>query len=121
MYWQEFLPLALECGMSPTDFWEGEPRLVNSYLRKHELELDEFNYKSWLSGLYVHRAVSSSLSQAFSDSKSASKTLKYFDKPIEKLNSDYVVLNEETKEKTIDSSHRQKVNFWAKFGKKGGK
>ena len=106
--------MALECGMTPTQFWEDEPRLINSYIRKHELELDESNYKSWLIGLYSYEAVSVALSKAFSD-KGKADNINYFEKPIEELFSNY----EEHKEQT-SKDFRKSVNYWAKFAKKGG-
>lgn len=112
-YWEEYLPMALECGMSPTQFWNGEPRLLNSYIRKHKLELDEFNYKSWLLNLYTYDAVSVSIAQVFGDKKA-----KYFDKPIEELYANNKTISKEEKEKTIQNTYRNQVNFWAKFGRK---
>lgn len=119
-YWEELLPMALECGMTPTQFWEEEPRLVNSYIRKHQLELNEFNYKSWLLNVYTYKAVSVAIGQSFADKKESSK-IQYFEKPIEEF---YTYKNndtQETKQKTVESTHRQRVNYWSKFAKKGGK
>lgn len=110
-YWNELLPTALECGMTPTQFWEDDPRLVHSYLIKHTLELDGINFQSWVIGLYVYNAVSSSLSQGFDKNSKA----KYLEKPIEELNGTYIPKKQYTQQ--------QKVNFWAKFKsnkKKGG-
>lgn len=111
-YWNELLPRALMCGMTPTQFWYDEPRLIHSYLCKHEQVLDEENYKSWLIGLYVYNAVATVMANSFSkDSK-----LKYAEKPLEELNASY-----RPKEKF---EFRETVNYWSKFKKnkkKGGK
>ena len=111
-YWNELLPIALECGMTPTQFWEDEPRLVHSYLRKHELVLEEQNYQSWLIGLYVYDAMSVVMANSFGKGKK----LNYMEKPVE--------INP-PKQKTEEdiSTFRQKTNYWAKFKnhkKKGG-
>lgn len=117
-YWEDLLPMALECGMTPTQFWEEEPRLVNSYIRKHELELDEFNYKSWLLSVYTFNAVSTAITLTFADEKHR-KNIQYFNKPIEEF---YINKKHEQKDEiTLSEKHRNKVNYWAKFGKKGGK
>ena len=111
--------MALECGMTPTQFWEEEPRLVNSYIRKHELELDEFNYKSWLLNVYTFNAVSTAIALAFADEKNR-KNIHFFEKPIEDF---YINKKHKQKEQktTLNEKHRNKVNYWSKFGKKGGK
>lgn len=116
-YWEELLPMALECGMTPTQFWEEEPRLVNSYIRKHEMELDEFNYKSWLLNVYTFKAVSTAIGLSFAEEKNKNK-IKYFDEPIEEF---YInKRDKQNSETTLNEKHRNKVNYWAKFGKKGG-
>lgn len=109
--------MALKCGMTPTQFWEEEPRLVNSYILKHQMELDEFNYKSWLLNVYTYKAVSTSIGQAFASKKDINK-IKYFERPIEEF---YVnKINKEQKEIIVNNKHRNKVNYWAKFKRKGG-
>ena len=110
------LPYALQCGMTADEFWNGEPRLFSSYIKKREQELDDINYQSWLIGLYVYKAVGTALGDAFSSKSSIKNT--YFGKPLEELNSNYI---EEHKEKieNKDKDYRKNVNYWAKFGKKG--
>ena len=110
------LPIALQCGMTVNEFWYGEPRVFSSYIRKHELELDEMNYNSWLIGLYVHKAIGVVLGNAFSNKSSIKDT--YFEKPLEQLNSNYVEMKEEQKEEIKDLKHQTQVNYWAKLGRK---
>jgi len=102
--------------MTADEFWNEEPRLFSSYIKKHEQELDEVNYQSWLIGLYVYKAVGTALGNAFSDKGSIKNT--YFEKPLEELNSNYIAVTEKEKTK-INSSYRSSINYWAKFGKKG--
>lgn len=110
------LPYALNCGMTAQEFWYGEPRLLVSFIKKHELELDEINYKSWLNGLYVYKAVGTILSNCFANKEDIKE--EYFDKPIEELNSNYEKIKENT-EIEKENTHRNTTNYWAKFGKKG--
>ena len=69
-------------GMSSKEFWEDDPQLYWSYrtfyLKKKQLEVDEWNYKGWLYGSYSHLGVSIALNNAFSKNK-----LKYPEKPFE--------------------------------------
>lgn len=101
--------------MTPTQFWYDEPRLLYSYLRKHEMEQDENNYKSWLIGLYTYKAFSVVLNSAFADK--GKEVDPYYTEPIKELMSDYVPLTEQKAKK----DYRDQVNYWAKLGKKGGK
>lgn len=94
--------------MTPNQFWYDEPRLLDVYIKKRELELDVINYNSWLIGLYVHDAFGVVMSQSFSKNSDA----KYFEKPLDEFNYN--------KPKPVDKKveYREQVNAWAKFGKK---
>jgi len=115
-FYDELLPYALQCGMTVKEFWNEEPRLLSSYIKKHEKELDEINYQSWLVGLYVYKAVGTVLGNAFSAKSSIKNT--YFEKPLEEFESNYII-EYEIKKESKDISYRKNVNYWSKIGKKG--
>lgn len=96
--------------MTPNQFWYDEPRLLDVYIKKRELELDVINYNSWLIGIYVEDALSVVLSQAFGGNKKAT----YFEKPLECFNYN------KTEESKPKLTYREQKNIWAKFGKKKG-
>jgi len=100
--------------MPSDEFWYEEPCLLDSYIKKRELELDSLNYQAWLFGLYTYNAFSVVLSNAFS--KEGSKQSTYFEKPLDELNSKYAHKPQESNNK---DKYRQQKNFWAKIGKKG--
>jgi len=102
--------------MTVKEFWNEEPRLLSSYIKKHEKELDEINYQSWLVGLYVYKAVGTVLGNAFSTKSSINNT--YFEKPLEEFESNYII-EYEIKKESKDISYRKNVNYWSKIGKKG--
>lgn len=97
--------------MTPNEFWYDEPRLLQSYIKKRELELDNINYVSWLIGLYVHQSFGVVISNAFSDK--SSKKITYFEKPLN-------LFNEKQQEiQNKDVKYQAQYNYWAKIGKKG--
>lgn len=98
--------------MTPNQFWYDEPRLLDVYIKKRELELDVINYNSWLIGLYVENAMAVVLSNAFGGKGSKQQT--YFEKPLDAFNYD------KPKEKQIEMTYQEQKNIWAKLGKKGG-
>lgn len=104
--------------MTTEEFWDGEPRVVGSYIKKHEKELDEMNYNSWLIGLYVQKALVTTLGNMFGDKNSVKDT--YFEKPLECFNSNYNPEDKNDEEKK-NTDYRTKHNYWAKFGAKGRK
>lgn len=99
--------------MTPKEFWYDEPRLLQCYIKKRELELDNINYSAWLFGLYSYHGFATAISQAFSDKSSKKST--YFEKPLDLFNEKY---KNEDKEKT-SVKYQTQFNYWAKIGKKG--
>lgn len=63
--YDELLPIALQCGMTPNQFWDEEPRLLECYIRKKELERDDINNNAWLFGIYTTKAFGTVLANAF--------------------------------------------------------
>lgn len=100
--------------MTLDQFWYYEPRLLDVYVKKRELELDNINFEAWLVGLYNHYGVTIALANAFSDKSSKKST--YFEKPLEIFNSNNKVAK---KQENKDDNYRQQYNYWAKLGKKG--
>ena len=99
--------------MTTAEFWNSEPRVLCSYIKKHELELDEMNYNSWLIGLYTYNALGVVLENMFSkDSKEM-----YCERPIEELYSSYVKEKEPVSIVEKDDKFKSQKNFWAKLKK----
>lgn len=95
--------------MSLDQFWYEEPRLLDVYVKKRELELDDINFQSWLIGLYNHYGITIALANAFSSSKKST----YFEKPLELFNS------KKNEQKQSPTNYNDMYNYWAKLGKKG--
>lgn len=101
--------------MTPNEFWYSEPRLLQSYIKKRELELDNMNYVSWLIGLYVHQGFGVVINNAFSDKSSKKST--YFEKPLDLFNEEQP--NKKENSKKLNVKYQAQYNHWAKIGKKG--
>lgn len=100
--------------MTLDQFWYYEPRLLDVYVKKRELELDDINFNAWLVGFYSHYGVTVALANAFSDKGSKKST--YFEKPLELFNSNNKTIKEPEQK---NDKYRQQYNYWAKLGKKG--
>ena len=64
LYMQVF-PYYLSIGCSYNEFWYGEAWIAASYREAEIFRMERRNYDEWLQGLYIYRAVSSSLAMAF--------------------------------------------------------
>lgn len=70
----------MSIGMTWEQFWHGDYDIYAIFRDAENYRKEQRNYDMWLQGLYINRAVSVSLSQAFSKSKNGA--LKYLDYPI---------------------------------------
>lgn len=100
--------------MTPNEFWYSEPRLLQSYIKKRELELDNINYVSWLIGLYVHQGFGVVINNAFSGKSSKKST--YFEKPLDLFNEKHTKIENK---QDMQVKYQEQFNYWAKIGKKG--
>ena len=96
--------------MPSDEFWHGRPSLVKAYRRAEEYRRENENYNAWLQGLYIHRAVSASISQAFSDKKS--QMVKYLEYPIP--------ITEREKEAEKERNRQRTIRWFMNEGKIDG-
>lgn len=52
-------------GMSYDDFWHGDPAMVIAYREANAIRQEEMNVQAWLQGLYIYKAFSVVLDNAF--------------------------------------------------------
>lgn len=82
--------------MSADEFWKNDPQLFVSYrtsfINKKKREMEEWDYKCWLQGLYNHRSnifseeiLRNTLINMFSDKKQNLKIDDYPKKPFNEL------------------------------------
>lgn len=102
-------PYYLSLGMSYEQYWFGEPWLVKAYREAEIYRREQTNYDAWLQGLYIHRAVTASLSQAFSDKKS--KMVTYLDYPIP--------MSKREKEAEAERNRQRTIRWFMSEGKDG--
>ena len=106
MFWDVF-PHYLLYGMTPEQFWNGDPRLATSFRKLHKLRIEQRNEELWLQGLYNHAAHSSAVNNALSKHK-----IKYIEKPLE-----IFPKTEDQKKKEIEETRKKliaKLDAWKK-------
>lgn len=61
---EECFPFYLTIGMTPAEYWEGDPKLALYYRRAYHIRQEQFNNNAWLQGMYIYDAVSTALHNA---------------------------------------------------------
>ena len=67
----ELLPYYLSLGMSPDEYWHGDPWLVQVYLEAQKHKRQRESEAMWLNGLYIESAFGVVLARAFGDKNAA--------------------------------------------------
>ena len=91
----EELPLALQYGMTPQQFWEDDPDLIYAYQKEY---INDLHKKAHANSLYNYLALSTSLANAFKDKNA--KTIEF---PKEDVFNPFTHANKQ-KEKSFISS-----------------
>ena len=99
VYIHELLPLAVEVGLAPFDFWYGDLYLLDTYIIAYNRHIEN---TTKLNGFYTYIAISTAVDEMFNKGS----TLDYYER-IEKIEK-IAKTNKETKEENI-----QKRNFWS--------
>ena len=77
----EVFPFYLSIGMTPEQFWDGDPSLPKYYRKAYELQRKRKNEDMWLQGMYIYEALCdvSPIMNAFA--KKGTKPHPYTDRP----------------------------------------
>ena len=77
----EQVPYYLAIGMTPEQYWDGDPALAKYYRQADELKLERLNQQLWLQGMYVYEAIcdASPILRAFA--KKGTKPHPFTEKP----------------------------------------
>lgn len=54
---EEQCPVYISFGMTPEQYWDGDPSLVKWYRQAQRFKNEQLNREAWLHGLYVYNAV----------------------------------------------------------------
>lgn len=79
-FYEQF-PYYLSIGMSPEQYWEGDPALAKYYRKAEEMRLERRNQEMWLQGMYVYEAICDASPILHALAKKGTKPHPYTDKP----------------------------------------
>jgi hypothetical protein len=111
-FFDEQLDYALQIGMTPSQFWYDNPRLILNYQEKFKAEQMRQQQMIWLQGAYVKNALQSTILVAgLADKNTAQKMPKYPEMP----------KFEEQRELSEEQKHYERLrlaNYLKSFNKK---
>ena len=112
-FYEQF-PYYLSIGMSPEQFWDGDPELAKYYRRADEMKLERQNQTLWLQGMYFYEAIcdASPILQSFA--KKGTKPHPYVEKPYP-LNNKQRKRDVENKEKAVAEKGKKFMEAFMKL------
>lgn len=79
-FYEQF-PYYLAIGMTPEQYWEGDPALVKYYREADVIKSERLNQELWLQGMYIYEAICDASPILHSFAKKGTKPHPYVDKP----------------------------------------
>lgn len=55
-FFEKHLPYYISVGMTPDQYWHGDPTLTKAYREADKIQVERENYFAWLQGLYNYEA-----------------------------------------------------------------
>ena len=74
-------PYYLSIGMTPEQYWDGDPALAKYYRKADELRKRRINQELWLQGMYIYEALCDVSPVLHAFAKSGTKPHPYIDHP----------------------------------------
>jgi len=108
---EDACPFLMSIGQSREEFWYGNPRISDDYVKANDLRQDRENHNAWLHGFYVSQAVEVALLN--SAEKKAKSHIDYLN-TVEILPRTQEQVDEMQKEKQRDAYTKMKEKLMKK-------
>ena len=111
-FYEQF-PYYLAIGMSPEQYWDGDPMLAKYYRKADEIKTERINQEKWLQGMYIYEAICDASPILHAFAKKGAKPHPYSDKPYP-LTSKQREQNLEAKEKAVSDKGKRIMEAFMK-------
>ena len=110
----EVFPFYLSIGMTPEQYWDGDPSLPRYYRKAYELQRKRKNEDLWLQGMYIYEALCDVAPIMNGFAKKGTKPHPYTDRPYSITREDRV---EERKRQELKDREKAKQYMLGKMAK----
>ena len=111
-FYEQF-PYYIAIGMTPKQYWDGDPSLAKYYRKADEIRMERMNQEKWLQGMYIYEDIcdASPILQAFA--KRGTKAHPYAEKPYA-ITEKQKERNEAVKEKAVANKGKRIMEAFMK-------
>lgn len=75
------LPVYMAMGMTPEEYWNGDPALLKAYRKADEIRRERDNEMLWLQGMYIYEAIGDLAPVLHAFAKKGAEAKPYSDRP----------------------------------------
>ena len=79
-FYEQF-PYYLSIGMTPEEYWNGDPEWARAYRKADEMKMERKNQELWLQGMYIYEAICDASPILHDFAKKGTKPYPYVEKP----------------------------------------
>lgn len=79
-FYEQF-PYYLSIGMTPEQYWKGDPEWARAFRKADEIRMERRNQELWLQGMYIYEAICDASPILHAFAKRGTKPHPYADKP----------------------------------------
>ena len=98
-FYEQF-PYYLSIGMTPDQYWNGDPYLARAFRKADELRMERKNQELWLQGMYIYEAICDASPILHDFAKKGTKPHPYVDKP-------YPITEKQHKRNAVDKEREK--------------
>ena len=98
---KEQFPYYLSIGMTPDEYWNGDPDWARAFRRADEIRIERKNQELWLQGMYFYEAICDASPILHDFAKKGTKPIPYVEKP-------YPITEKQHKRDVVD---KEKAKF----------
>ena len=109
----EQFPYYLSIGMTPDQYWNGDPAWARAFRKAEEMRMERRNQELWLQGMYVYEAICDASPILHDFAKKGTKPHPYAEKPYA-ITEQQHKRNEEDKEKAIHDKGKRMLEAFMK-------
>ena len=114
----DVFPFYLSIGMTPEQYWDGDPHLAKYYRQADELKRKRRNQEMWLQGMYIYEALCDVAPIFHAFAKRGTKPTPYPDHPYSLTNKEREDEEKQQEKRELDKARRYMDAQMAKLNKR---
>ena len=110
---RKWLPYYMSIGMTPEEYWHGDPTLTEAYREADEFRKERENFMAWLQGMYFYDALGAVAPIMRSFAKRGTRANPYVEQPYPLTKMQQEITEEQHEKAVMEKGKRMMAAFMA--------